>query len=187
LYELSRPRETCGWRHGACGNSGLNTLPGGEGRAVGVGRMAHGARRRLGCLLILLAAALGACAGQEHRQATDVEINVPPANYRSDILGAMHAYLNDPTKIRDAAVSEPTLKPINTPGSAATLGLVGKTNRYVACVRFNAKKSSGEYAGVKENVAVFFAGRLDQFLPAPRDMCKDAAYQPFPELEKLSR
>jgi hypothetical protein len=155
--------------------------------AVGVGRMARGARRRLGCLLILLAAALGACAGQEHHHPTEAEINVPPVDYRADILGAMHAYLNDPTKIRDAAVSEPALKTINSGGTAASLGLNTKTNRYVACVRFNAKKNSGEYAGEKENVAVFVAGRLDQFVPAPREMCKDAVYQPFPELEKLSR
>ena len=78
-------------------------------------------------------------------------------------------------------------EPFGMSETAETLGLVTKRNRYIACVRFNAKKSGGEYAGVRENAALFFNGRLDQFAPAPRDMCKDAVYQPFPELEKLSR
>ena len=40
----------------------------------------------------------------------------------------MHAYLNDPTGIRDAGISDPALKS------------VGNLQRYVVCLRFNAKK-----------------------------------------------
>lgn len=158
--------------------------------------MSQAARWRLGCLLVLPAALLGACAREEHRKLTPEEINVYPANYRSDIVGAMHAYLNDPTKIRDAAVSEPALKTLGPRGAAAadgtdtsatSFGSLGRSTRYVVCVRYNAKKSNGEYAGVRENEAIFLEGRLDQFQPAHRDACKDTAYKPFPELEKLSR
>ena len=180
----AKPRRS---RHGAAGESGINTVPGGEGRAAGDRRMAHGARYQFGCLLITVSAALCACTANEHRRATEEEINVYPANYKADIVGAMHAYLNDPTKIRDAAVSEPVVKSVGMSGAAESMGLVTKRSRYVACVRFNAKKSNGDYAGVKENAALFLAGRLDQFAPAPKDMCKDAVFQPFPELEKLSR
>jgi hypothetical protein len=149
--------------------------------------MAQDVQWRVGGLLIAAAAVLGACATSDRRRPTEEEINVFPANYKTDIQGAVHAYLSDPTKIRDAAVSEPMLKTIGSSGTAAAMGLVAKKSRYVVCVRFNAKKSNGEYAGIRENAAVFLAGRLDQFAPAPRDMCKDAVYQPFPELEKLSR
>ena len=124
---------------------------------------------------IMLAAVLCACTGQETRRVSDAEVNAYPANYRTDIPGAVHAYLNDPTGLRDTGISEPTLRPI------------GGTTRYIVCVRFNAKKDGGQYGGAKEHVAVFLAGRLDQFVPAPRDLCASAAYQPFPELEKLSR
>jgi hypothetical protein len=142
---------------------------------------------RLSAVPLAVALTFGACATGEHRQATEEEINPYPANYKTDILGAVHAYLGDPTNIRDAAVSEPVLTEIGPASTAVAMGIVAKKSRYVACVRFNAKKSNGEYAGVRVNAAVFLAGRLDQFAPAPRDMCKDAVYRPFPELAKLSR
>ena len=38
----------------------------------------------------------------------------------------------------------------------------------MACLKFNAKKNgSTDYAGVKEIVAVFVAGRFDQFIEIP--------------------
>jgi hypothetical protein len=116
----------------------------------------------------------------------DDPINVYPANYKPDILGAMHVYLNDPTGIRDAAIAAPAVKSI---GGAA---------RYVVCVRFNPKKSADTYAGVKELAAIFMAGRFDRFaeIPAHRSEhngardnspCAGATYEPFPELEQLPR
>jgi len=117
----------------------------------------------------------------------DPGINVRPANYRAEILAAMHAYLNDPTGVRDAGIGEPAIKSFDN------------LKRYVVCVRFNAKKARGEYAGAKEVAAIFIAGRFDRFVESPpkekakdtenepRGPCADAAYAAFPELEKLSR
>jgi hypothetical protein len=34
---------------------------------------------------------------------------------------------------------------------------------------------------------LFRDGRLDRIVDNPRETCKDAAYQPFPELEQLTR
>ena len=62
--------------------------------------------------------------------------------------------------------------------------------RYVACVRYNARDKQGNYAGPKEGAAIYVSGRLDQFLDRPhvvKELCKDAALAPFPELEKLTR
>ena len=87
-----------------------------------------------------------------HRSADESEINVYPANYKAEILAGMHAYLNDPTGIREPGVSEPVVKS------------VGSDNRYLVCVRFNGKRRGNEYAGVREIGAVFVAGRFDRFV-----------------------
>ena len=36
-------------------------------------------------------------------------------------------------------------------------------------------------------MVVFLAGKLDTMVDAKRDECTGAKYQPFPELERLSR
>ena len=124
---------------------------------------------------------LGGCGQHGHLDTGtggDTGANEYPANYKSDILSAMHAYLNDPTGIRDAAISEPALKPS------------GNATRYAVCLKFNPKKNAKEYAGVKEVAALFLAGRFDQFIDTPKDeqeLCAGATYAPFSELEKLPR
>lgn len=108
--------------------------------------------------------------------ADEAVINTYPTNYKADILAGMHAYLNDPTHVRDAAISQPALKP------------VGRLTRYVVCVKFNAKKNATDYAGPREVAAVFLLGRFDDFVDSPKEskeQCAGASYAPFPELQKL--
>jgi len=125
-------------------------------------------------MLLGLMFILNACA-ETRRAADDSEINVYPANYKSEILAAMHAYLNDPTGIREPALSEPVIKSI------------GNNNRYLVCVRFNGKRRGSEYAGVKDIGALFIAGRFDRFIDSVHEQCAGAAYAPFPELGRLER
>ena len=132
------------------------------------------ARGRVEGFVVALALALGACAGH-HPRGESASTNPRPENYKPDILAMLHVYFRDPTQIRDAAASEPKLQ------------LVGQRNRYVVCLRLNAKKSNGEYAGVKQYIAVFVGGRLDQMAEAKPEECVAAEYQPFPEAETLSR
>jgi len=137
-----------------------------------------GRRRHVG--LIIVALALSACAGGRHRTdeaGGDEGVNAYPTNYKTDILAAMRVYLSDPTAIRDASISEPVLK-------SATLTM---PSRYMLCLRFNPKKTATVYEGVREVAAVFVAGRFDQFIETPKELCAGAAYAPFPDLEKLSR
>ncbi len=139
---------------------------------------AGGARWRLASLILGMTLLLGACAhglGSSDTPANDPDINVYPANYKPEILGAMHAYLNDPTGIRDSGISDPALK------------AVSGALRYVVCLRFNAKKRGNEYAGAKEIAAVFMVGRFDRFVEKAQEQCVGATYASFPELEKLSR
>jgi hypothetical protein len=144
-------------------------------RGIGASR----ALTRSGLLLgaMLVAALLGACAHHQPVTEGDATVNTYPANYKSDILGAMHAYLDDPTGIRDAAISDPAIK------------TVGNTTRYTACLKFNAKRDGGkDYVGSKEIVAVFQVGRFDRFLEMAKDtkdICAGVTYAPFPELQKL--
>ena len=61
------------------------------------------------------------------------------------------------------------------------------TTRYIACIRFNGKNKDGQYTGSKDMAAYFVTTRLTQIVNADREMCGNAAYQPFPELQKLCR
>lgn len=128
----------------------------------------------------------------------EAEINTPPANYKAEILGAMHAFFNDPTGLHDAGISEPAIKEVNN------------AHRYVVCIRFTGKKIPGSrererdkakdgnadnaappQKGPTELAAIFVAGRFDRFLEKPQEKalepCAGVAYAPFPELEKLRR
>ena len=101
-------------------------------------------------------------------------VNVPPANPKAEVLAYLRNYLNDLSGIRDAAISAPALRTVGT-------GI----ERYVSCVRFSAR-TPGASPGGREYLVIFLAGKLDQ-MGQTREQCKDAAYEPFPELERLRR
>ena len=126
--------------------------------------------------------AVGGCStdfGQsqaELRAQWDAQ-NTLPQDYKHDLLAFLRTYLNDPTHVRSGAVSPPVLK------------TVGPGQRYVVCVRYNARDDHHHYMGVKTGAAVYVSGKLDRFLDGKQaqQYCKDAAFTPFPELAKLSR
>jgi hypothetical protein len=145
--------------------------------------------------LLLIGVALGGCGGasgylsQAQRQAEEAK-NILPENYKSDLVAFMRTYLNNPEDVRGAALSQP---------QKIELGAI---DRYVLCLRYNAKDSAGKYAGSKDNLAVFVSGKFDRLIDlgrtgaspnaadrnkALRDFCAAAAYQAFPELERLRR
>lgn len=138
---------------------------------------------RQAALFLCAAIVLGGCSHRLFHTGGDDDdsgVNAYPADYKADMLAAMHVYLNDPTGIRDAAISPPLLKQ------------TGGEPRYLACVRFNPKKNSTDYAGMRELAAVFLVGRFDHFVElqrdqpdAAKDLCAGAAYAPFPELQNL--
>lgn len=132
----------------------------------------------------LAAFALGGCASddvgpsKEELKARWAAENIYPQTYKSDLLAYLRNYLNQPSGVRDAAVSAPALRD------------VGPGERYFSCVRFSERKSTGGYAPPKDGVAVFVSGKLDRFFDEKREVvpfCKDAAFAPFPELEALKR
>jgi hypothetical protein len=107
--------------------------------------------------------------------APPVEPNILPTNYRANLLDFLQNHLTDPIGVRDAHISEPKVQPIGT------------ESRYVVCLRYNAKDGYGQYVGIRDSIAIYFAGKLTQFVPATAEQCANAAYQRFPELEALKR
>ena len=100
----------------------------------------------------------------------------PGPSYKAEVVAFMRTYLNDPTGVKDAFISEPALRTLEN------------VDRYSLCLRYTARKGPGQpYATSKDSLVLFREGRLDRIIDAAREACKDAAYQPFRELEQLKR
>jgi hypothetical protein len=145
-------------------------------------RLMHAERKVIRCLIAAALVALGGCASDLGPSPAELAArweaqNVFPQTYKQDLLAFLRTYLNDPTHVRNAAVSPPLRK------------TVGPAERYVACVRYNARDTVGKYAGAKDGAAIYVSGKLDKFLDGKQAQpyCHDVAYAPFPELERLTR
>jgi hypothetical protein len=129
-------------------------------------------------LVLAVVIALGGCVEGPSSEALRAA-RVFPANYRAELLAYLRTFLNDPSDVRNAYVSEPVLTRVQG------------EERYVNCVRFDAKTASGRYRGTRDHLARYFGGKLEYFLElrpeANDDRCRGAAYQRFPELEQLGR
>jgi hypothetical protein len=138
---------------------------------------------RMRLVALLGAALLAGCTTNLEPSASDLKArwdaeNVYPQRYRQDVLAFLRTYLNDPSHVRGAGISQPQLK------------YIGPGDRYVSCVRYDARNTDGKYLGSKDGAATYVGGKLDRFLDTPRDvreLCKEVAYAPFPELEQLTR
>ena len=120
-------------------------------------------------LLLVLAGALAACAGQP-KEGEDVL----PKDYRNDIKVLLQTTLDDPTNLREAGITEPRIDP-NAP-----------IKRYYSCVKYNERElTTKRYKGAVQKVAVFHEGNLNQFIDPPAGLCVGVAYRPFPEIEKM--
>ena len=131
-------------------------------------------------LLLLLLLPLGACVGGSgddyFSRPRNPDVAQPfPVNYRADLLAFMRTYLNDPTNVREASISEPIQRH------------VAGIRRYFLCVRYNARDNAGRYTGVADRAALYLDGRFDRLIEKSEDFCPAPAYVAFPELERLAR
>jgi hypothetical protein len=124
------------------------------------------------CLLLALVVGLIGCSGSSSKQPEE-NPNIFPTDYNNEILNTMTTTLDNPTNVRGAFISEPVLRP------------AGKDERYVICVRSDSRNANGNYTGSKDRIGYFYAGHLNQLVDATQEQCGNAAYKPFPELEKL--
>jgi hypothetical protein len=149
---------------------------------------------RLVSILLLAGVAAGGCTSryelEQQRRLLEAQ-NVPPENFKPDLLAFLRTYLNNPENVRDAAMSEPQKL------------MVLDTERFAACLRYNARNSAGRYTGQRDHLAVFVSGKFDRMIelgrsdsdPAGgnerlrplREHCARADYRPFPELGQLRR
>ena len=124
------------------------------------------------CLLSTVVLVLGNCSSSK-KDETEENPNVFPSSYKSEILVTMTTSLDDPTNVRGAYISEPVLQ------------RAGNNERYVVCVRSDSRDANRLYTGSKDRIAIFYGGHLNQLVEATKEQCGNAAYKPFPELEKL--
>ena len=130
------------------------------------------ARRALSlCLLSVLA--LGAPGCSSSSKPPEENPNVFPSRYKDEILNTMTTLLDDATNVRGAYISDPVI------------ATVGKDSRYVVCVRSDSRDAGKQYTGTRDRIAYFYEGHLNQLVDATKEQCGNAAYKPFPELEKL--
>jgi hypothetical protein len=138
-------------------------------------RVGMPALMRAGVLFAVIGIGFAGCSAFDKSpdKLPPVEVNLPPTNTRAGILALLEKQLVDPIGVRDAYITEPRLQAIGT------------ESRFVVCVRYNAKDGYGQYTGNLDFIAIYFAGKINQYIPASADQCRSAAYQRFPELEAL--
>ncbi len=125
-------------------------------------------------VVVVFSLALAGCGANEYLgKPKDVDPNIFPADYKKEVIDTLMPTLIDPTNVRDAFISEPALAP------------VGREQRYMVCVRSNSRGYQREYTGSKDRAAYFYGGHLNQLIDASKEQCGNAAYKPFPELEKV--
>ena len=122
------------------------------------------------CLLSAFAMALAACSSDRKLE----DPNVVPTNYKKEIIDTLKKLFkdNETIKVTGAFVSDPVLRP------------VGKEQLYTACVRYTAHGVSPGEIGNAMRIAYFYGGHLNQLIEASQEQCGNAAYKPFPELDK---
>jgi hypothetical protein len=137
----------------------------------------------LGVAGALIGVFMGGCATdvgptKEELKARWEAQNVYPETFKADLLAFLRTYLNNPSQVRGALVSRPALRPL------------GDGDRYVVCVRYRERKDNGTYAAARDGAATYVSAKLDRFFDGKAEvkaLCADAAMEPFPELEKLTR
>jgi hypothetical protein len=114
------------------------------------------------------ALALAGCSsfGFGHSDQPQVDPNTFPADYKSGLMTFLQTNPFGLVGAREAALSPPELRPF------------GNESRYVACLR----AAGPDWR--KEKMVVYYGGAINQFVDAT-EVCKSAAYQPFPELPAM--
>jgi hypothetical protein len=122
-------------------------------------------------LLSALAAAVAACTPDKPK----VEMNILPTHYKEEIVETLRKLFstNDTTSVTNAMITDPVLRPVD------------KEQQYTICVRYTAHSAAYKLTANAERIGYFYGGHLNQLVEASKEQCGNAAYKPFPELDKL--
>jgi hypothetical protein len=126
-------------------------------------------RAVLAAALAAVALTAAGCNGfgdpKAQQQAVAADPNAYPTNYRIQIIAFLRQTLTDRSDFRGALISQPVLKP------------VGDNPHYVVCLQFNG------HSQIKNKVAIYLGGQMNEFIDSTPAECGDAVYQPFKDLE----
>ena len=122
--------------------------------------------------MLVTALALAGCSGFGSKPKPDfvVNPNVYPANYQKQIAGLLTMQLTNPVEFRTALISQPVLKPVTD----------GTEPHYLVCLQYPNRTDH------RVKVVIFLEAAPTQYVDATPQQCDGAAYQPFPELAKMS-
>jgi hypothetical protein len=137
-------------------------------------RMTRAVVVRTGLALLLVASVLANCTGNLPpalfgKDEPKIDPNLWPKDYKKAVITFVTNNEGNPTGLRDAAMSEPVLRPLDN------------IERYMSCVRYTVPRTGQ----VTEHLVYFLGGQINQFVKTTPEQCKWAAYKPFPELEKI--
>lgn len=126
------------------------------------------------CLLAAFGLALTACSSSSDSGKLE-NPNLFPTDFRKEIVATLRTFFesNDTVRVTGALVSDPVLAQVD------------KAQRYTACVRYTAHSVRSGEIGNAVRIAFFYGGHLNQLIPAGEGQCVNAAYKPFPELNKF--
>ena len=122
-------------------------------------------------LILAFGAGLSTCSQDEK-----VNPNLPPVKeYKQEITNTLWKLFEDnqTVAVRDAYITEPALRTI------------GDAPRYALCVRYTAIGIDPGMVGNAQRIGIFYGGHVNQLIETTGDECKNAAYKPFPELNKV--
>ncbi len=128
---------------------------------------------RTEAVLLVTALALAGCSsfgGSKPKQDFVVNPNVYPTNYNKQIADLLTMQLTNPVEFRTALISQPVLKPVTD----------GTEPHYVVCLQYPNRTEH------RVKAVIFLEAAPTQYVDATPQQCGDAAYQPFPELAKMS-
>ena len=141
----------------------------------------QGIRYAASAVLVLIA--VSGCATSDTTQPD----SAPPANYRALARDYLRTSLFDPYSVRDAQIAPPQW------GDSAYLLDPGPG--WIICVRLNARNRMGAYTGYKEDALLVRGGKVTISSnaigggpsPAKIHSCRNAQWEPFPELSHDGR
>ncbi len=128
--------------------------------------------------LVIAAGAIAALAACHYEPKVEENAVPRPEEYKEYFQDYVRNERIDPTGIRDTFISTPAQRTI-----------APNTIRYVICFKYTAKDNTDtrRYDRPKEVAAIFYDRRVTQYTAPTPELCGQAAYQPFPELQKLCR
>lgn len=122
---------------------------------------------------IILALAVAGCSATAGTPPPNTEAAPSPDTVKQAVRAHVRSSFFDPYSVRDAQISQPTWR------GALQLG---SGEGWTVCLRANAKNRMGGYTGLRDTALTIRGGKVVASLDDAQYFCREATYQPFPDL-----